>query len=55
MRTYTCERRQGTLRATRSVPSTVPTTMGTPAFCAILSEPACHGSSSPLLLRVPSG
>ena len=28
MRTYTCERRQGTLCAMRSVPSTVPTTMG---------------------------
>ena len=55
MRRYTCVRRQGTLCAMRSVPSIVATTMGTLAFYAILSEPACQGSSLPLLLRVPSG
>ena len=40
---------------TFSVPREQATTTGTPAFCAILKEPAWKGSSSPVRLRVPSG
>lgn len=43
------------LRITCSVPREQAIASGTPAFCATLKEPAWKGSSSPVLLRVPSG